>query len=73
METTLKFDIYGRFEIEVVRQNGEWVVFQNGAGLKVPRRDVAIPREVGEDSLKQFLDDHFHEWAKPGDAVRRIG
>ena len=67
----MRFDIYGRLELDVVREGGKWKVFNVASGKRVPA-NVVIPIEVQEHEIATYLDDLFHEGAKPGESVRRV-
>jgi hypothetical protein len=66
------FDIYGRFQIEVQKTGSGWAAYRKSNGLRVPYRDLVFPADLNESELEQFLDDHFHEYAQSGQAVRRV-
>lgn len=68
----MRFDIYGRYELEVSREGSRWKVFSVGAGKRELLNDVVIPDDVEQQEITTFLDDLFHELAKPGKAIRRI-
>ncbi|HEU4708116.1 MAG TPA: hypothetical protein VFS17_02295 [Methylophilaceae bacterium] len=63
------FDIYKRFELEIVRVNGRWVVYRLGNGTKRADWTIVVPHELKEDELVSFLDDFYHEYARPGDSI----
>ncbi len=65
----MRFDIYGRFQLEVVREGGAWVAYRIGAGLREPERDVVIPARIDASEISVWLDDLFHELAAPGETV----
>lgn len=65
----MKFNVYGRFQIELRREQGSWCAYRHEHGKCVPLHDVIIPGDVGVDELATFLDDLFHEYARPGDSV----
>lgn len=65
------FDIYKRFEVEILRKDDRWVVYRNNNGTKRPDWTIIIPHELREDELAGFLDDFFHEYAGPGDSIIR--
>lgn len=67
----MKFDIYGRFELEVLREGDRWLVFRLAPGKRLPVTDFMIPAEVQPDEIATYLDDLFHESAVPGKSVRR--
>lgn len=69
----LRFDVYGRAVIEVERRDGRWVATYVGEGRRRPAEDVRIPPEAPAESLADHLDVLFHEYARPGTSVRRVG
>lgn len=68
----MKFDIYGRFQLEVLRENNEWAVYRSGAGLRLPANEVVIPSGVKASELAAFLDDLFHELDVGNRGVREL-
>jgi hypothetical protein len=66
------FDIYGRFQIEVQKTDSGWTAYRKSSGLRAPYPDLVFPADLEESRLEQFLDDHFHEYAQPGQGVRRV-
>lgn len=68
----MKFDVYARFTLEVVREGGQWVAYELAPGKRVAQPDIAIPPEVAADDLAEFLDDLFHELSRPGQTIRAI-
>ena len=68
----MKFDIYGIFQLQVVREHGRWQVYKLGNGYRTPDHDIVIPSEVPSVDLTDFLEDVFHETSTPGTNVRRI-
>lgn len=69
---TARFDVYGRYELDIERHSGRWVVYERGEGKRRARPDLAIPPNVPEDKLQTYLDDLLHEAGSPGSAIRRI-
>ena len=69
----MRFSIYNRFDLEVVRNGGRWEIFRSGAGVRVPCNDLIIPDELTGSEIATYLDDLFHELSGPGDSVRLIG
>jgi len=68
----LKFDVYGRFQIEVRREAGHWVAYRNELGKRT-RINVAIPQEIHKpEEIAQYLDDLYHEFARPGQSVSQV-
>lgn len=68
----MRFDIYGRYQLEVVRKNGRWVVYRLDFAKRRPVSDFAIPPSMHEDELQVYLDDMLHELGRPDSAIRRI-
>lgn len=68
----MKFDIYGRFQIEIVPSHKGWRAFRIGNGTRVPFPDLVLPEGINEIDIGHFLDDHFHEYAQPGQTIRQI-
>lgn len=68
----MKFDVYGRFRIEVRRQHGAWFAVRHDAGKRVPLDELVIPPDLPEEELAVYLDDIFHEYGGPGQSVERL-
>ena len=68
----MKFDVYGRFRLEVQRENDSWVVYRLGLGKRVKLNHVIIPNTLEESEIAIFLDDVFHELSGPGQSVRLL-
>jgi hypothetical protein len=68
----MRFDIYGQRQLDVIRDGMGWKVYEVGAGTRVLLNDVIIPADVDENDISTFLDDLFHELARPGKTIRRI-
>lgn len=68
----MKFNIYGRFQVEVRRENGTWAVYRSELGKRILLNDVVVPSSIAEHDLAVYLDDIFHEFAKPGDKVEAM-
>lgn len=66
----MKFDIYGRFQLEVIREGDVWAVYRLAPGKRIRAGDLIIPNEVQPNEVATYLDDVFHESAAPGDSVR---
>ncbi|HEY7888911.1 MAG TPA: hypothetical protein VIC29_11880 [Steroidobacteraceae bacterium] len=66
----MKFDVYGRFRIEVRRENGQWVAYRIAPGKRVRINNLAIPEEIQTPAeIARYLDDLYHEAARPGRSV----
>jgi hypothetical protein len=68
----MRFDIYGRFQVDVRRENGAWAVYRAELGKRTLLRDVVIPPDLAADDLATYLDDIFHEYAQHGDNVEAL-
>ena len=67
----MRFDVYGRFEVEVVRERGRWVVYRLGSGTRA-RSDIMIPASVAVSEVGTYLDDLLHELSGPNQSVRQL-
>ncbi|MBL0311517.1 MAG: hypothetical protein IPP78_02150 [Holophagaceae bacterium] len=68
----MKFNIYGRFQLDIRRENDYWVVYTLGEGKRVKASDVFIPNHLQETQIPVFLDDLFHELSGPGDRIEVV-
>jgi hypothetical protein len=68
----MKFNIYGRFQVDVRRENDAWIVYRSELGKRVPLNSLVIPSDVTANELLTYLDDIFHELAKTGQNVELI-
>lgn len=68
----MKFNIYGRFQVEVRRGNNSWEVYRLEQGKRGRMNDVVIPGDLEEDEIPTYLDDIFHELAGIGQRVEAI-
>ncbi len=68
----MRFDVYGRFTLEVEREADQWRVFRLVPGKKVPEPGIVLPSFLDESAIAQAIDDLFHEMSKPGECVRRL-
>jgi hypothetical protein len=66
----MKFDVYGRFQLEVAREGNVWAVYRLAPGKRVRAHDLIIPSDVQPSEVATYLDDLFHESAVPGKSVR---
>jgi hypothetical protein len=65
----VKFNVYGRFVIDVVREKDRWAMFEVVPGKRLRITDFAIPPSLDESQLPQYLDDIYHEMGQPGDKI----
>jgi len=68
----MKFNIYGRFQIDVRRENDSWIVYRSELGKRARLSDVVIPSNLVPQELATYLDDIFHEFAKFGENVEAM-
>lgn len=68
----MKFNVHGRFQIEVTRDRDSWVVYRVGNGTRIPDRGIVIPAGTEPNKIQIFLDDIFHELAGPNTTVDLI-
>jgi hypothetical protein len=68
----MRFNIYVRFQIDVRRENGSWVVYRLGDGKLVKMNDVVIPANLEIDEIAIYLDDIFHELAGLGQQIETL-
>jgi hypothetical protein len=68
----MRFDVYGRFQLEVIRDGDQWHVYRLAHGKQIFAGDLAIPSEVAPTEVATYLDDLFHEAAVPGKSVRLL-
>ena len=68
----MRFDIYGRYQLEVVRKDERWIMYRLDFGKRRLTYDFVIPASLRPDELATYLDDMLHELARPGDIVQRI-
>jgi hypothetical protein len=68
----LRFDVYGRFIIELCNERGAWQAYRVSEGKRVRDYDVVIPADLAPAEIAVYLDDLFHEWARPGQEVRQV-
>jgi hypothetical protein len=68
----MKYDMYGRFQLEVLRENGAWKVYHIGQGVKSLAHDVVLPHDLAADEVAIFLDDLFHESDTSGRGINEL-
>jgi len=68
----MKFDIYNRFHIEILRQHDAWIACRTEHGMRVPVDDLVIPPDLEPHELATYLDDIYHELAGFGDVIACI-
>jgi len=66
----MKFDVYGRFQIEVRREDDSWVAYQIALGKRTKITSFAIPQEIQTSAeIARYLDDLYHEAARAGQSI----
>lgn len=65
----MKFDIYRKFRLDVVREAGTWVAYRLEPGKRIVLKDFAIPDFLDEGELAIYLDDIYREMGEPGERV----
>ena len=65
----MKFNMYGRFQIDVRRENDAWIAYRSELGKRTRLNDVVIPAHLVAQDLATYLDDIFHEFARLGENV----
>ena len=65
----MRFNVYGRFTLDVVREGSQWTVYRLEPGRRIKVRDFAIPSSLRAAEIGTFLDDIYHELAQPGETV----
>jgi len=69
----MKFDVYGRFQLEVRRDAEQWIAYRIAPGKRRRVHDLAIPGEIQTaQEIARYLDDLYHEAALPGQSVSVI-
>ena len=68
----MKLDVYGRFQLEVLRESDSWVAYRIGLGTRTRDVDVVIPSSLAPDEIAGYVDDLFHELCGPGQSVRVV-
>lgn len=66
----MRVDVYGRFQLEILRENERWTAYRLEPGKRIRVPELAIPGDLDETEVAQFLDDLYHEMSKPGLAIR---
>ena len=65
----MKFNIYGRFQVEVRRVGEAWEIYRLDFGKRATMEEIVIPPTLPEDEIAIYLDDIFHELAGFGQTV----
>jgi len=68
----MRFNIYGRFQLEVRREQESWVAYRLTHGKRVLEDELVIPADMEVSELAVYLDDIFHELAGPGQSIESL-
>ena len=68
----MNFDIYGRLQIEVRRENDAWEAYQVEPGKRAKVHELIIPAALDADEIATYLDDIYHEMAGIGETVKLV-
>jgi hypothetical protein len=60
----MKFAVFGKMDIDVVREEGQWIAYRlGGEGKKRKLHDLKFPSSLTEAELLGYVEDVYHEWA----------
>jgi hypothetical protein len=68
----MRFNIYGRFQLDVRRENESWEVYRLELGKRAKVNDVVIPSTLEAEEIATYLDDVFHELSGPGQRIELL-
>ncbi len=68
----MKFDIYGRFQVDVRREDETWIAYRAEQGKRTRLHDVIVPPDLAAEEIATYLDDVFHEYAGIGQTVEQL-
>lgn len=68
----MRFNIYGRFQLDVRRENDRWEVYRLEPGKRLKLNDFVIPPTLEAEEVATFLDDIFHELSGPGQSIDQL-
>ena len=61
--TSLRFDVFGT-TVLISRAEDRWITYYLGnEGKRRLASDIAVPAEMPESDIEQYLGDLCHEWA----------
>ena len=66
----MRLDVYGRFHLEVLRENDCWVVYRLAPGKRMRDPTLVIPASLAPAEVPGYIDDLYHELSGPGEVVR---
>jgi len=65
----MRFNVYGRFQVEVLREQGAWQVYRLEQGKRGKMDSMVIPEDIESEEIIVYLDDIFHELAGFGQSI----
>jgi hypothetical protein len=68
----MKFNIYGRFQVDVRRESETWIVYRAELGKRTKLHDVIVPPDLAAEEIATYLDDVFHEYAGVKQTVEQL-
>lgn len=68
----MRFNIYGRFQLNVVRENDSWTIYRLADGKRAKVDDFVIPSAFEAEEIATYLDDVFHELAARGQRIELL-
>lgn len=68
----MRFDIYGRYMLDVERERDGWAIYRMDRGRRRRIYDFAIPGHLTETDIITYLDDILHELAGTGAVIKRL-
>lgn len=69
----MRFNIYGRFQVEVRREGHSWQAYRLEQGKRGRMDSVVIPADLDGEEIIVYLDDIFHELAGFGQSIELLG
>jgi len=65
----MRFDVYGRFRLEVQRENDSWVVYRLSLGRRIKLDDLIVPNVLAAEEIATFLETtSFTSYPDPAEA-----
>ncbi|MBV7483937.1 hypothetical protein [Bordetella sp. BOR01] len=68
----MKFDIYGRFQLIVLRSGAGWEAYREVGGKRVRMHDLVLPPDLDASEIAVYLDDLLHELSPPGGRIAPV-
>ena len=68
----MRFDIYGRFLLDIERTPEGYLVCVVGDEGKRRPSEIVVPPDLPEGEIERYLDDLLHELGGAGKSIRRI-